>query len=170
MPRIEPANVQGLVFQLYRYPISRHLLFRVKNPVAARAFLRGLLPRVTHAAIDLSQRPEPLINVGVTWTGLSALGVVGSVGSLDSAVSAFPDEFRNPPAVALGDWNHQFQSPDVHLVVHLHCMTQAVLDEQTGMLRDQAAAGLAELAPVLTMMSVRLPGACSEAVACTLDL
>jgi hypothetical protein len=58
MPRIDPANVQGLVFNLYRYPTSRHLLFRVTDAAGARAFLRTLLPKVTHAGIDLAPQPE----------------------------------------------------------------------------------------------------------------
>jgi Dyp-type peroxidase family len=148
MARINPANMQGLIFQLYRYPLSRHLLFRVTDAGAARAFLRGLLPRVTHAGIDLLPRPEPLVNVGVTWTGLSALGVIGSVGTLESAKSAFPTEYRDPPPVRVaGDWNGRFTSPDVHLSIHLHCMTDANLEATTVAIRKEAANGLTELQP-----------------------
>src|SRR4051794_24419396 len=125
---IDPRNVQGLVFQLYRYAVSRHLLFKVTDAAKGRAFLRGLLPQVTHAGIDLSQRPEPLLNIGVTWTGLSALGVIGSVGTLDSAKSEFPSEFRNPPPLwVAGDWGNRVPSADIHLTVHLYCRSDASL-------------------------------------------
>jgi deferrochelatase/peroxidase EfeB len=147
MARIDPANVQGIVFQLYRYPLSRHLLFRVTDPTAARAFLRKWVARVTHAAVDLSQRPEPLINIGVSWTGLAALGVIGAIGT-ESATSAFPAEYRGaPPPDLAGDWNGRFASIDIHLTVHLHCMNEAKLIETTAALRADAA-GLVELTPV----------------------
>ncbi len=149
MARIDPANVQGIVFQLYRYPLSRHLLFRVTNAAAARGMLRKWLPQITHAAIDLSQRPEPLVNIGVTWTGLAALGVMGSVGTMESATSAFPSEYRSPvPVDMAGGWSGRFAGADVHLTIHLHCMNEATLDATTGALRADAAAGLVELDPI----------------------
>jgi len=149
MARIDPGNVQGLVFQLYRYPLSRHLLFRVTNAAAARGVLRKLLAQVTHAAVDLSQRPEPLVNIGVTWTGLAALGVIGSASELESATSAFPSEFRvAPPPTIAGDWKGRFASSDVHLTIHLHCMTEAKLTDKTSGLRADAVSALQELSPV----------------------
>jgi Dyp-type peroxidase family len=148
MARIDPSNVQGIVFQLYRYPLSRHLLFGVRDASEARAFLRKWIVQVTHAAVDLSQRPEPLVNIGVTWTGLAALGVIGSVDTLDSATSAFPSEFRiAPPAATAGAWKG-FASSDVHLTIHLHCKTEAKLAETAGAIRADAASGLTELSPV----------------------
>jgi Dyp-type peroxidase family len=151
MARVDPANVQGLVFQLYRYPLSRNLLFRVANAAAARELLRKWVPRVTHAGVDLTERPEPVINIGVTWTGLAALGVIGSVGTMESAVSAFPEEFRIPPPFNMaGDWDRKFTSTDVHLTFHIYCMNGATLDATSSALRADAAAGLVELAPVET--------------------
>jgi Dyp-type peroxidase family len=146
MARIDPGNVQGIVFQLYRYPVSRHLMFRVTDAAAARGVLRNLLAQVTHAAVDLSQRPQPLVNVGITWTGLAALGVVGSAAERESATSAFPSEFRDapPPAIA-GDWKGRFAGSDVHLTIHLHCMTEAKLAEATSAIRADAVSALQEL-------------------------
>jgi Dyp-type peroxidase family len=147
MPRIDPTNVQGLVFQLYRYPLSRHLLFRISDAAAGRAFLRGLLPQVTHAATNLSVCPDPLLNIGVTWNGLSVLGAIGSVGTAASAEISFPLEFRNrPPSPLSGDWNGRIAGVDVHLTVHLHCMTEAGLLEATRRVRG-VAKGVTELLP-----------------------
>jgi Dyp-type peroxidase family len=148
MPRIGPANVQGLIFNLYRYPVSRHLLFRVTDAAGARVFLRTLLPQITHAAVDLASRPEPLINIGITWTGLLALGVFASAEALASATTAFPAEYRSPPPGSLsGDWKGRFKSTDVHLTIHLYCMSDARLDEVTRDVRSRAAHGFAELTP-----------------------
>jgi deferrochelatase/peroxidase EfeB len=148
MPRIDPANVQGLIFNLYRYPVSRHLLFRVTDAAGARVFLRTLLPQITHAAVDLASRPEPLINIGITWTGLLALGVFASAEALASATTAFPAEYRSPPPVSLsGDWKGRFKNTDVHLTIHLYCMSDARLDEVTRDIRSRATHGFAELTP-----------------------
>jgi Dyp-type peroxidase family len=77
------------------------------------------------------------------------LGVIGSLGTLESAKSAFPAEYRDPPPVRMaGDWNRQFTSPDVHLTIHLHCMTDKTLEETTVAIREAAVKGLKELRPV----------------------
>jgi Dyp-type peroxidase family len=148
MPRIDPANVQGLVFQLYRYPRSRHLLFQVTDAARTRGFVRALLPRVTHAAVDLAARPEPLVNIGVSWQGLIALGVIGSLGTMESAKAEFPADYRDPPPVSMaGGWNGRFDSTAVHLTVHVHCMTDASLEDATRKIRSEAAGALAEIRP-----------------------
>jgi Dyp-type peroxidase family len=148
MARIDPANVQGLVFSLYRYPTSRHLLYKIKDPAGAQNFLRTLLPRVTHAAVDLAPYPQPLINVGITWSGLRAIGTIGPGEALDSASDAFPSEFQNPPPASLaGDWKGKFTSADVHLTIHLYCTDEAQLDAATRSIRGSAEPALAELGP-----------------------
>ena len=144
MPRIDPANVQGLVFHLYRYPLSRHLLFQVTDAGGARAFLRALLPEVTHASRDLTGWPEPLLNIGLTWPGLVALG---SVAAGDR--SAFDDNFTNRPQPAIaGSWDGRLRGGDVHITLHLHCRNEAGLDTASARLRALAASCLREFAPV----------------------
>ncbi|WP_426420329.1 Dyp-type peroxidase [Bradyrhizobium genosp. A] len=147
MACIDPANVQGIIFQLYRYPLSRHFLFRVDNAAAARECVRQLLPQVTHAAVDLSRRPEPLINIGVSWTGLAALGIIGSAAELADATAAFPSQFRAAPPMNMENWNGRFSNSDVHLTVHVYCMSEAKLDEITAALRSAAVNALTELSP-----------------------
>lgn len=144
MPRIDPANVQGLVFHLYRYPLSRHLLFRVTDAGGARAFLRALLPEVTDAARDLNGWPEPLVNVGLTWSGLMALGAVAA-----GERPAFDDNFTNAPGARIaGAWDGRLQGADVHITLHLHCRTEAGLSAASARLRALAAPCLKEFAPV----------------------
>src|ERR1700712_3730420 len=115
MARIDKSNLQGLVVNLYRYPVSRHLMFKVVDAGRARQFINALVPSVTTAAEDLSVRPEPLINVGISWRGLLALEVVGRLGSQASAEDAFPSEFKTvPPDGMVGDWHGLLAPEDLH--------------------------------------------------------
>jgi deferrochelatase/peroxidase EfeB len=144
VPRIDPANVQGLIFRLYRYPLSRHLLFKVSDAGGTRAFLRRLLPIVTDAARDLAGWPEPLINIAFTWPGLVTLGAVDA-----SFKAKFDDHFTAlPDASFAGNWDGRLQGSSVHLTIHLHCRTDAGLDAATTSIRLQATGCLQELAPV----------------------
>lgn len=148
MSRIDPANVQGLVFALYRYPSSRHLLFKIVDASGARAFLRALLPQVTDAAMDLTAYPQPLINVGITWNGLRAIGTIGSDEALASASNEFPSEYQGPlPASIAGNWKGKFKSSDIHLSIHLYCTDEAHLNAATQRIRDAARPALTELGP-----------------------
>jgi deferrochelatase/peroxidase EfeB len=149
MPGIDPANLQGLVRSLYRYPLSRHLLFKVTDASKARAFLRALLPQVTNAKQDLSAHPEPLINVGISWAGLGGLGMIKRIGSLESATEAFPLEFRmQPPDGMAGDWKGRLAATDLHLSVHLHCSTDAGLEKASQAMRTMAIGALEEQRPI----------------------
>ena len=58
---VDRSNVQGLVFDVYRYPLSRHFLLRCGEATAARRFLAEWVPRVTHGRHDLEGKPEPLV-------------------------------------------------------------------------------------------------------------
>src|SRR5438067_13759137 len=92
---IDFGNVQGLLTQVYRYPVSRHLMFRFDGSAGSangKNFLRELLPRLTHADQPLDTKPEPVINLGLTCQGLRALGVAPDlVDQFDSQFKAGPD-------------------------------------------------------------------------------
>jgi deferrochelatase/peroxidase EfeB len=144
LPHIDPGNVQGLVFRLYRYPVSRHLLFKITDASGARAMLRGLVPQVTTASRDLDGWPEPLINIGLTWRGLVAIGVVAA-----AEKGQFDDNFTAPPNASFsGTWDGRLKGDDIHLTVHVHCRTDAGLADATARLRAGAAESLQELQPV----------------------
>ena len=144
MPRIDLGNVQGLVPRLYRYPLSRHFLFRIVDAAGARLALRRLLPGLTTGAQKLAGWPEPLVNVGLTWNGLVAIGAVPA-----DARSQFDDVFTEPPnPIMAGNWDGRLRGIDVHVTVHLHCRTDIALSEATTRLRDLARDCLDELHPV----------------------
>src|SRR5215203_5349476 len=89
---VDLANVQGLVHAFYPCECARYLLFSLGegNHVDGRAFIRGLLPRVSTA------RGGPVgaatfVNVGLTFEGLQRLGVEPAV------LDEFPADFRSAP-------------------------------------------------------------------------
>jgi Dyp-type peroxidase family len=152
---IDFGNVQGLLTQVYRYPVSRHLMFRFDGSAGSangKNFLRELLPRLTHADQPLDTKPEPVINLSLTCQGLRTLGVAPDlVDQFDSQFKAGPDPFT------LGDvpgsisdpalwWEQQFSATDLHCVVHLY--TVNTIDAATDFVRDIATrTAVTELIP-----------------------
>jgi deferrochelatase/peroxidase EfeB len=150
--RIDLGGVQGVVAHLYRRPVSRHLILRFGDRDGGRAFLRGLSGRVTMADPELDQ--DPLLNVGITFAGLEALGVDPQLlDKFDAVYKAGPD------AAALGDaqgsrsdpaswWEGRFATTDVHCIVHLYALSDGALDTASGQVRELARrSGVAELIP-----------------------
>jgi deferrochelatase/peroxidase EfeB len=145
---VDRTNVQGLIVNLYPYPLARHFLFRLGDAAAARRFLGEWVPRTTSAAVDLGPRPEPLINLALTWGGLRRLGALEVPAGVPAAEADFPWDFREPPdAVSMGDadesapehwWNGRFTSEDVHLVLHVFCRTEPGLTAVTAEVRASA--------------------------------
>lgn len=138
----DPADIQGLVRRPYRYQLSRHLLFNVIDAAGARSMLRSLLPRITTGADDVAGNAEPLVNAGLTWTGLLAFGAIGP-NDLRSAEAAFPDAFIE--AFGQDDWGDRLKSADVHLAVQIHCRTEEALARASAEVRQLAGQALVEL-------------------------
>jgi hypothetical protein len=72
--KVDLSGVQALVISPYRRPTSHHLFFRFGDGAGARAYLGELAQSVTMADVTLDTAPDPLLNVGVTYNGLGALG------------------------------------------------------------------------------------------------
>ena len=140
------ANIQGLISRRYGYPLARHFLLHIIDAAQARASLAGWIPRITCGADDLGARPEPLLNVGVTWRGL------GGLIPIDRFVGAeadFPADFRDPPPASMaGSWKSRFVGDAVHVVISIHCRTEAGLADASRQIRQEAKMGFAELQPV----------------------
>jgi deferrochelatase/peroxidase EfeB len=86
MSEVDYADVQGLARFGYGHMTSgSYVLVNIKNPAAAKAWLRSA--RVTSA---VAQKPPPktALNIGFTAPGLRALGVS------DSIIAGFSHEFR----------------------------------------------------------------------------
>jgi deferrochelatase/peroxidase EfeB len=142
------SNIQAVILERYQTPISRHLLFSLGEKSAARAFLADWLPKVTHAAADLSPGREPMLNIAVTWRGLVKLGAFDAIGGVGPAEDAFPHDFIDLPdevglraygVSAAGNWwNKRFKTDAIDLTIHLYCVSDAVLESTTADVRASA--------------------------------
>lgn len=152
--QIDLSGVQAVVTDLYRRPISRHLIFRFPKGKGGATFIEGLAPRITMADVDVDAAPDPLVNVGISFSGLSALGVDPAL------LNEFDSVFRSgPDAFALGDapnsrssmanwWENQFHTEDVHCIVHVYVRSVQAAEDATQMVRDLAGeCGVIELLP-----------------------
>ena len=112
------ADIQGFVLRAYRMPMVRHFLWTVGSPEQARRQLGRLVsgdetdvPQVTTAAqwhVGFApgprdnpadpprHKPDYCLNIGITWTGLVALGIPEHVPTLSfKSFGAFVKEPRN---------------------------------------------------------------------------
>jgi deferrochelatase/peroxidase EfeB len=142
--KVDLSDVQGLIVRGYtNLPSARHYFLAVSDKAKARAVLGKLargeveapLPKVTTAAL-WGTKPPACLNVGLTASGLAALG-------LDQAtLTAFPAAFRrgarDPETLAnvgdvdlsgIGNWDEPYKSTEFHFVV----MVQAVNPETRGL-------------------------------------
>lgn len=84
------GDIQGTILQGYRVDHARHFALRVEEGGGARRFLGALvdetskLPQITTAR-RWDEKPASFLNVGITATGLTALGV---------PVGGFPRAFK----------------------------------------------------------------------------
>jgi deferrochelatase/peroxidase EfeB len=152
--KVDLGAVQALATSPYRRPTSRHLIFRFGDGAGARAYLRDLAQSVTMADAKLDTAPDPLLNVGVTYHGLGALGVDPALLAKFDAVFKF-----GPRALDLGDvpgsrsdpaswWEGQFTTGDVHCIVHIYTRSDDAAQDATQMVRELALnSGLTELIP-----------------------
>jgi deferrochelatase/peroxidase EfeB len=139
---IDLRDVQGNILRGYRMAVVRHVVVRVGDAGAARAFLAaaasgdpGRGPQIT-TADDWGVKPATCLNVGIAAMGLRALGLD------DAALWTFPAEYLEGPVVRaekLGDtgdsqprnWTDGFANPnDVHLLWSIHAVSAEALDEE----------------------------------------
>jgi deferrochelatase/peroxidase EfeB len=139
------ADIQGNILRGYNMRYVRHLVVRVANPSAARAFIAAVIdgsdgtPRLTTAEVWPESRTKgsakpTCLNVGVTATGLRALGL------REGWLSTFPDEFLQGAverAEKVGDvdgsapehWRDGLGDPNrVHLMWTIHALTSDEID------------------------------------------
>jgi Dyp-type peroxidase family len=159
MVQIDRSNVQGLIFRSYNYPFTRHFLFQFANTQGARGFLGEWVPHVTHAAQNLDPKPDPLLNIALTWSGLNKTGALDVPSPRVPASLAFPGDFREPPnAHAMRDlgksapenwWNKKFKSEDVDVMLWASCQSEESRAKLSDAIRTSAAKfGIKELLPM----------------------
>ena len=151
-PRLDLNDIQGNVLRGVRAGLARHFLLEITDPKAASACLWSLTPdadddglKVSTAAEWKEKRPEYFLNVGLTFAGLTALGLP------EPLLKAFPAAFQRGPAAAgvpttLGDddpstWDFGNDPASEHVVVSLYTgyrdvVSQERLSDLTARLRD----------------------------------
>lgn len=123
---VDRAALQGGILCGYAYPRAVHLLCEVRDPAAARAWLGGIIPRVT-SALPWDAKPASTLNLAFSVPGLERLGVPGEV------LAAFPPEVREGMAAraqALGDrgadapgtWEPGLDDRVAHVVATVHVL------------------------------------------------
>src|SRR5262249_31883765 len=114
-PTLELNEIQATVLRPRPAPyVGTHILFRVDNAEAGRAFLRRLAPHVA-SSVNWWNARDAWLSVGISYTGLQALGVP------EDSLQSFPEAFRVGMAARadkLGDdgvnapetWEPQFRA------------------------------------------------------------
>jgi len=151
---VDLRNVQVLVADQVRRPITRHLLFRFGAQDHASRFLGDIAPHVSMSDVPADTAPDPLVVIGLTFAGLTELGVEPAVlDTFDAVFKAGPDPQR------LGDvtgsrsdpvnwWEGQFGTDLVHCVVQVHARSDEAIEDATRLVRSLAQnRGVAELIP-----------------------
>lgn len=97
VPPPTPADVQGWVVNGYRFEFVRHLVCTIHDPQPVKRHIAAATdgtPGVTqvHDSRRWTDKPESVLNVGFTHSGLAALGLP------TSTLDGFPTEFRQGAA------------------------------------------------------------------------
>jgi deferrochelatase/peroxidase EfeB len=121
-PSLDLTEIQATILRPRPAPyFGTHVLLRVNDAQAGRAFLRRLMPHVDSAASWWSA-VTPWLSVAISYAGLKALGVP------QDSLQSFPVAFREGMAARarhLGDegsndptnWDQPYGSGEVHIGV-----------------------------------------------------
>lgn len=152
---VDLADVQGFILRGYSMPVGRYLGLNVCEPAAARTFLAKLagsdpgVPAITTAQ-PWTRKPECCVNLGITFSGLAALGIS------PTSLASFPEEYREgvvQRAGRLGDlgasgprsWLPWLVDPGLHLLVSLFAQSSDALEATTKQLQQIWSSGCIEL-------------------------
>jgi deferrochelatase/peroxidase EfeB len=159
-------NIQGLIMRGYTHPYSCHLMYSFTNPNVnkspdTQAFFKTLYPWVQSAEDWGAKKPDMMLNIGLTYSGINALF------NNPTWAGDFPTEFVDGPwsadsQISLGDqsdasnpndpsdpsnwWYGNFTNEELHCVVHVYGLTQPALDKLVSVVAKVAkTCGLREL-------------------------
>lgn len=146
-------DVQGWILNGYNMASVRHVVMTVVTARPVHAFIDAATapqPAVTpiQPATRWATKPDRTLNLGITWTGLRALGVP------DTTLDGFPADFRRGAArraSRVGDifesspsnWDPHIADTDaVHLLWTIHGSGPAALDAGQAELADELGAAV----------------------------
>jgi Dyp-type peroxidase family len=138
-PKLDLSDLQGNVLRGYGYPMAASLWFSIGDAAAGRAWLGGLVERVTTGAPWSTGKPEATCNVAITAAGLRALGLD------DAVLAAYPPDFLQGMAAraeSVGDrdedhpsgWEAGFGTGQAHVLVILNALEERALDAAVALL------------------------------------
>jgi Dyp-type peroxidase family len=141
------ADIQGDILRAYgnAYDCTTYVFAHIDAPPEqGRAWLGGLVDRVTTAQLWTRGKPATTLNLAVTAAGLAALGVAPAV------VDSFAIEFRHgmaARATLLGDagpsapsaWEEGLDDRTVHVLLVVNAQTPALLADALDELRGGIA-------------------------------
>ncbi len=127
------ADIQGNILRGYGKSYVRHLVLSIDKPASARRWLsdaiggdESVTPQITTGKPWAAGSPSSCVNIGITYTGLAALGVPAA------SLKSFPHEFvagmaarakligdtgPSDPSKWKAEWRHVER---VHLMISIH--------------------------------------------------
>ena len=141
-PTLDLHEIQATLLRPRPAPyFGTHVLLRVDEPSAGRAFLRRLTPHVDSCA-DWWSATDPWIAVGISYAGLKALGLS------DDSLQTFPETFREGMAARarqLGDvgindpknWDQAYGKGEVHIGLSAFSDSEESRRRIVGIAREQ---------------------------------
>ncbi len=154
-----PLDIQGDVLKAYGLPVSAHVFVTISDSIGGQAVLAATLAQVTSAA-DWTNRPAVTLNVGISSTGLQALGAPHEL------IDSFPDAFRQGMAARsslLGDtgrsapstWEGGLGTGEAHILFTINAASARQLDDAVDQLVEICAAN--DVTVVSDQRGARLP-------------
>jgi Dyp-type peroxidase family len=145
------ADIQGNILRGYHMHCERNLVLRIDEAVSARRLLKSMIsgerastPQVTTAA-PWTIKPDYVMNVAFTFTGLQALGVPPETlqtfspsfqaGAVQQAAAVGYTGESAPDQWVDGLADRQGQTIQAHLLISLYAKSRMILDEATEQLR-----------------------------------
>ncbi|HWW61976.1 MAG TPA: hypothetical protein VN181_11455, partial [Thermoanaerobaculia bacterium] len=153
--RPDPANLQGLIEHGYTHRCSAQMLFQFESRPAARAFIGALLDKVQSGKRWGANKPEWMLNISLTFTGLSM-----ATNLSDAELEVFPLPFTDGPdkrrplhdsgaSASKNWWNGSFRTADIHCIVHAYALEEKAYADMIAFVTAAAAkAGARELFPL----------------------
>ncbi len=143
-------DVQGLILRSYGMDCAAFFLLRVEHAPVARRTLAGL--SITPGTL-WDEKPDFCINIGLTFDGLTALGLPAA------SLGSFPQEFVSDAfrrCAEVGDmgscsadhWDYGLGKPGLHALLLLFAQSDQIRDAQSALLRQRLLAdgGWSEIA------------------------
>jgi Dyp-type peroxidase family len=136
MSKLDPTDIQGFVLRGYTFPFARFLFLNISSAENGRKFILELAGKVTTGELWDEHKPRTTLNIGFTYTGLSALGLP------HASLQSFPVEFvqgMKARGEILGDvgrnsrdhWDPFWQQAPVDIWIGLYAESLGELDQQT---------------------------------------